>query len=419
MSKIARFGPVTKLAGAAAFSQLIPMLAAPLLTRWYSAAEIGQWALFAALAANLATVACARYEYAIVLPRSTAEAGLVLQLSLVVCAGMAALLTAVVIAVLILVEDLGPIQGLGRQLMWLPLAFLLAGLTQALNLWNNRHKAFGVIAQARVVQQGVATVVQLAANAGGMVALIIGQLLGAIAAPLWLWWRGTAVPAQRMGRSSSLRRLARRYRQFPLINSPHAFINAMQETLVIALIAAVSGPAAAGYYAIMVRLVKAPASLVGGALSEVLLGELAQGWRVGKDLRPLLLRQIRRLALWALPPSVLLFAFAPLLFEHALGEPWRVAGEYARWLTPYVWAHFVVAPMTVAPMVTGRQGMALVLSVVGNLIYVVAVAVSLSVTGDLRYALAAISLSMPLFFAAYLWWLLRGSGPRPGAGAIA
>jgi len=409
---MSRFAQFTKLASASALAQLIPMLAAPLLTRWYGAAELGHWALFAALAANLGTVACARFEYAIVLPRRAAEAALVLRLSLLVALGVGILCAVAVGVALCFRERLGPLRPLGGLLGWLPPVVMLGGALQALTLWSNRQRNFGLIAQTRVLQQASTTALQLAAHAGGLMALVLSQVLGALLAPAWLWRRGPALRLGRWPRWAALKRLASRYRQFPLINSPHAFVNSLQETLVIAVIAALASPAAAGYYAITVRLVKAPASLVGGAMSELLLGELARGWQQGEDLRPQLRKTIRLLALVALPPAVVLLIWAPRLFGLALGPPWSEAGDYARWMTPYVWAHFIAAPLTVAPMVTGRQRGALVLSVVGNLIYVLAVIVALGLGGDLSQALAAISISMPLFFAGYLWWLVRGSVHR-------
>lgn len=407
-----------RLAGAAALSQLIPMAAAPLLTRWYGAEALGHWALFAALAANLATVANARYEYAIVLPRRKGEAALLLQLSLWVALGVAGLSLVGMLLLQLLPQlpaRLSPaVLALGPWWLALPMLVGLAGVQQALTLWNNRAGRYDAIASARVLQQGAAALAQLiaplllAASAG---ALVAGQLLGALLAPLWLLRRGTVMARRRPAPAAFLVRLARRYRQFPLVNSPHAFVNALQETLVIGLIATLAGAAEAGYYAVMVRLVKAPASLVGGALSELLLGRLARGWQAGEDLRPVLRRLLVRLALVALLPLALLLLAGPALFGWALGPEWARAGEYARWLAPYVAVHFVAAPLTVTPMVTGRQGGALVFSLVGNAIYVLAVAAVLGGGGGLGPALGLISLAMPLFFAVYLGWLLRGAAP--------
>ena len=420
-----------QLASASLLTQAIPMLAAPLLTRWYGAEALGHWALFVALAANLATIANARYEYAIVIPRRDGEAALVLQLALWIALFMG-LATAVGAGAWHLAmahhAKLGgrwvSLDALDPWLLMLAPIVALAGLQQALSLWNNRQNNIGVIAQARVLQQGVMAAAQAVAALGGfagVAALVLSQGLASLLAPLWLLKRGSRWRrATRLDQSGKtwhwrhLRRLAWRYKQFPLLNSPHAFVNAAQETLVLALIAAWADAATAGYYALMVRLVKAPATLVGGALSEALLGELARDWQRGADLRPRLIRAIRLLAMVALPCMVFLMAVGPAFFGWLLGADWAQAGEYGRWLAPYVAAHFIAAPLTVTPMVTGRQQGALIFSLIGNALYVLPVAVVLSQGGHLTTALGVIAVLLPIYFAIYLGWLVRGAAPRPG-----
>ena len=175
--------------------------------------------------------------------------------------------------------------------------------------------------------------------------------------------------------------------------------------------AGAAGAAAAGYYAMMVRLVKAPASLIGGALSEVLLSTLAADWRAGQSLRPRLARSLWALAGLALPGMLLLMLIGPPLFAWLLGDEWRVSGELARWFAPYVAAHFIAAPLTVAPMVTGRQAGALGFSLFGNVLYIAALGLGLALGGSLAGALGAVSLLLPLYFAGLLAWIWRGALP--------
>lgn len=422
----------TQLASAAALSQAIPLLMAPLLTRHFGPAVVGQWALFAALAANLATVANLRYEYAVLLPRRTGEAALLLELALWL-AGLMGLLSMALGLGLLLLPRLVPLSGRWTALAALDPALLalgpvvvLAGLQQAMTLWANRLGRFAWIGQARVLQQGGLAAAQALAMVAGWTtagALVLAQLVSSVLAPLWLQCRGLQLRWRRSrthiaGRRHvrHLRRVAERQRQFPLINSPHAFVNAMQETVVLAVIAAWAGAAAAGYYAMMVRLVKAPASLIGGALSEVLLSTLAADWRAGQSLRPRLARSLWALAGLALPGMLLLLLIGPPLFAWLLGDEWRVSGELARWFAPYVAAHFIAAPLTVAPMVTGRQAGALGFSLFGNVLYIAALGLGLTLGGSLAWALGAVSLLLPLYFAGLLAWIWHGAVP-PAVGA--
>ncbi|MFD2452772.1 hypothetical protein [Ideonella paludis] len=60
-----------------------------------------------------------------------------------------------------------------------------------------------------------------------------------------------------------------------MLNTPHAFAGALQDTVALGLVAAALGPAAAGFWGLTLRYLKAPASLVGGAVSQALYPKLA------------------------------------------------------------------------------------------------------------------------------------------------
>lgn len=403
------FGRVSRLASAAALAQGIHLAAAPFLTRWFDVAQIGAWTLFAATAATLGTLATARYEYAIVLPRRHADASHVLQLCMAVCAAVTLATALGVLALLALAPQATPVQTLGATWAWLPVAVAAAGFTQALTLWHNRLGGFGAIARARIL--GPVAVVGLQALAAvarwGTPGLVAAQALGVLAPPLSLWWATRGSPHRRLPRWSwrRLRRTAWQHRRFPLINTPHAFVNALQETLAIATVAALAGVVAAGHFGLTMRLLRAPASLVGGAVSEVLLSPLARTWNDGGEIRPMLWRATRALGLVSLVPAALLLFGGPALFGWMLGDQWQVAGEYARWLVPYLMAHFIVGPLTIAPIVMNRQGTALSFSLVGNALYVVALAAVLWAGGSLPHALGVLSVVQVLYFAAYWRWL--------------
>jgi O-antigen/teichoic acid export membrane protein len=81
---------LTLLAGGA-LAQALPLLLGPLLTRLYTPDEFGAFHLFAAIATNLAVVACGRYEFALPLARGDGEAAALRRLCLRVLGLVAAL----------------------------------------------------------------------------------------------------------------------------------------------------------------------------------------------------------------------------------------------------------------------------------------------------------------------------------------
>ncbi len=398
---------LTLLAGGV-LAQALPLLLGPLLTRLFSPQEFGNYHLFAAVAANAAVVACARYEFALPLVADVSEADALRRL----CLRILALTT--------LASALGALGwwawGGEAWVAWLPLAVASAGALSLATLWAGRAQAFRPLAVARVLQYGGAALAQVAAGwaGAGVPGLIAAPIAAAVLATLWLRlpiggaWRGSLTGAP------ALAEVARRFREFPLLNTPHAFAGALQDTLSLALIAATLGPAAAGFWGLSLRYLKAPATLVGGAVSQALYPKLgALGAGATAEGRQAVRRVMGLLLLLALPLVAVVAALGPWAFAGLFGEPWRPAGELARALSLYIGLHFVAAPLAVVTLVWQAQAWALKLALVGQVVFVLALALGLH-GGGLVGAGWAVSAAMLAYFGFYFWSLARWPvGPAP------
>jgi O-antigen/teichoic acid export membrane protein len=100
--------------------------------------------------------------------------------------------------------------------------------------------------------------------------------------------------------------------------------------------------------------------------------------------------------------------FAPAAFAAAFGEPWREAGELARALALYIGLHFVASPLSVVTMAWGAQAWALKLSLVGQALFIAALAAGLAV-GGLKGAGWAVSGAMAVYFGWFFWKLATWS----------
>ncbi len=76
----------------------------------------------------------------------------------------------------------------------------------------------------------------------------------------------------------------------------------------------------------------------------------------------------------AVPLVLLLWLMAPAAVAWAFGENWREAGELARALALYIGVHFVASPLSVVTMAWRAQAWALKLSLVGQALFIAALA---------------------------------------------
>ena len=387
---------ITLLAGGA-LAQALPLLLGPWLTRLYTPTEYGQFSYVWSVATTLGVIGCARFEFALPMERENSRAAVLLAL----CARvLAAVLGVSLVVAAVMAQDL--------PLAWtLPLAVLASSLTQALMQWATRAESFKALAVARVVQYGGGALLQVACGllAWGAFGLMWGALVAALfALPLLMrpvpqgGWRALwQAPAQAM------REMARKHRDFPFFNTPHAFAGALQDSLSLWLIGAWIGDAHVGFWALALRYLKAPAGLVGGAISQALYPKLAQAASLAEG-RKLVVHAMLMLGGLALALMAMLMLIGPWLFRTLFGESWAEAGELARALAPYIAAHFVAAPLSVAPMAWRGQRWMLKLALAGQAMFILGLAAGLH-WGGLIGAAWGVSGMMLVYFGYFFWAL--------------
>ncbi|MBW8846930.1 MAG: oligosaccharide flippase family protein [Burkholderiales bacterium] len=387
---------LTLLVGSA-LAQALPLLLGPWIARLYTPAEYGQFSLVWTVASNLAVIGCARYEFALAL--ETGEAG-------------AAALLALCLRLLLAMTGVAIVVG-GAWMLWadlsvaaaLPLAVLAAAASQALAQWAARAGCFTALAWGRVMQWGGGALAQVGFGLlqAGPWGLIGGATLATAAAAAVQaqpapagGWRGLLAP-------QPLRDMATRHRDFPLLNTPHAFAAALQDTLAVVLLTAWLGAPEAGAWALALRYLKAPATLIGGSLSQVLYPRLTQA-ASRAEAREMVRRKLLLLAALALPLTLGLLAFGPWLFATVFGPEWRGAGELARSLAPYIGLHFIAAPLSVVLMAWGAQGWGLRLALVGQVLFITGLTIGLKL-GGLAGAGWGVSAAMLAYFGYFFWAL--------------
>lgn len=402
---------VATLAGGAALAQFIPLLASPLLTRLYTPQDFGLLALYIAWLSNLAVIATARYELAVVLPDDTPQANNLMALSLSICTTLSLLLLTIIIPLQTHLSAWAGQPSLRPWLIWLPLSLLLAGGMQAYTSWNNRHRRYRANAAGRIAQGLGMTVTQLLSGFAGFGAagLLLGQLVGqalslVIQASQDILercpWRTTVT-------RNGMKQAAQRYSEFPRINTPHAFTAALQDTLTVTLLTVMTGSLTVGLYGLMMRVLKLPAALVGQAVAQVTYRDMAEAKNTLQPLAPLYFKTLRILLLLVLPPALLMLFAGPWLFSLVFGPAWREAGMMAAALSPYMLCHFIASPLGMIPLVIDRQRTAFAFTIVSNILFLGALAGGLWFWDSVSDALWLVSAVMVVYFVSYFYWLYR------------
>jgi len=354
-------------------AQAIPIAISPILTRVYTPEDFGIFALYIAMVSFIAIVVTARYELAIVLPQTDREAINILALSLII---MSFIVVFLIIIILLFKDNLLTllnIQNVGNFIYLMPLSILIAGLNQSFNYWSNRKEYFKNISSSQILQSiGIGVTQPTLGYLHLFGGLIVGNLIGRIIGTFVLinsFFKNDRAILVNVEKNMMVEQM-KKYKDFPLINSFHAFSDILRSSGSIMLISSFFGSAVVGFYALSLRVLQVPVGIVGSALGQVLYQKFTTMYNNDENLYPYVKKIVLLLFIISLPIFAILYYIAPDLFAFVFGENWRVAGEYSQILIPYLFMNFLISPISSLPLILNKQKEIFYISLVGNIMFV-------------------------------------------------
>jgi O-antigen/teichoic acid export membrane protein len=345
-------------------AQALPLLAAPLLARLYSPDSFGQFGLFTAVSSILAALANLKYDHAVLLAKNAVAAFHVFAICVVSTATLAGLLGLVILS--------APDAWFGSRWFavdrthaaWLPVSFMLAGLTQALISMLFRGEQFTTVAKVRVSQAVMSTGLSLALGfwMPTGTALIASTIAGqGVGVAILVLLRDRHQPFNTRLRWSLLARCSARYRRFPVFTAPSDLLNGLGTNLPMLFIGSTYGLAAAGAYALAQRTLGTPLMLIGSAFSDAYRQSAAKSFATEGSYWRVTVQTLRTLSLIAIVPAVLCVALAPWLFPLVFGDQWALTGEIIQILALVYFFRLVVSPISYNYYLANRHSEDLVL----------------------------------------------------------
>lgn len=346
--------------GGTAAGQALALVSAPVLSRLYSPSNFGVFTVLSSLVAIVGTVAALRFELAVPLPERERDAHGLVALGLM-STGLTFVLTSAVVA--FAGTRLAQAFDQPDLMPWLwcvPVTSTVMGAYLVLNQLAIRHRRYGAIGRRNVLQSVAMVATQVAAGLTGLKAggLILGLGVGqATSAVSLVSGSGLFSAEARDGRQRHrLRQIAGRYRRFPLVLAPSGLLNVMGLQLPVVLIAYWYGSSVAGWMGLTQRVLSLPVMLVGTAIAQVYLAELARAARDDLErANKLFVVASQRLLLVAVAAALVFIVLSPLLFGLVFGAQWKTSGEYAQALAVSLAAQLVAVPVSQTLIVFERQ----------------------------------------------------------------
>lgn len=404
---------LTLLTGTVA-AQVLMLLLTPVLSRLYSPEDYGLFSIFSSILATVTVMAALRYDMAIMLPKRDADAKVLKR-------GVTRLIVVTSVLATAVCGLLGPLiaeaTGSPELAPWFWLMgvaiFTLAEIS-ALTYWLNRRSDYKAIGINRVLQSGGTGIAQLGfalGKMGGVGGLILGTLVGQIAA--WLTLRHKAKDV-RNGLDEShetIPGLFNRYRRMPLLNGPNALVDAVRNNGINIIIGIVYSGALLGQFFMAWKLLQLPLALINGALAQVFFQKLSIMER--GSMYVFAKTSVKQSIILGVVPFALIYWLSPWAFPLFLGTEWTEAGMIAQVLVPWLFMSLITSPISTIFVVTETQHIMLAHALVYT-------AVPLSMLyflhGDIVANMAVVSWAMAgllvIFVVLALWVSRRFDGGR-------
>ncbi len=354
---------ILKLANTSIVTILISLISLPIVTRIYDPSVFGEFQILLSTIGILSVVSSFKYEMAIVLPKNKIEANAVYSLSIILLLFTTAIFSIVSyffgswFLFFINAKVLEP------YLFLLIIGIFLSGLVQIAGYLLTREKNFYKLGNNRIIEasttQGLKIGIGLVSPT--FLGLFISQVVGYIL-NLYL-----AIKKSNISFIFSRKKIFfvfKKYIKFLLYSTPAMFVNTLAIQLPVFFIAKNFGTESLGYYIFAIKLIDIPLGIVGNAISQVYYKEAVDKFHIGvEELFKLYKSMLKKLIIFMIIPSILIYILAEPLTPYIIGEKWVVTGEIMSILIIWKFFEFINAPISATLMVLNKQNIDLFLKI--------------------------------------------------------
>ncbi|WP_260955221.1 oligosaccharide flippase family protein [Pseudomonas citri] len=401
------FGRIARVLLGTIGAQLITMGVMLLLVRLYTPADLGEFSVWLSFATIAAVAITGRYEMAIFNCSEAYEVQAILKLIF-----MIAVFTSLGIVGAAILWDgifykLPPVI----SIFWVSIVAVIfgIGMNKVVLSLLTYQQAFNKLGISRISLAACIAVAQVVAAyfSQGVSGLIHGQVIGVITATclslFWInsaWLRGSISSGW-----LSVKEAAYRHKNFPKFSLPADLLNTAASQLPVIFIAARFGSEAAGWFALTLKMMGAPISLLAASVLDVFKEQAARDFRTQGNCYRVFLRTFFVLVSLAIVPFGIFALVGEWIFGLLFGQEWTESGRYAVLLIPLFFMRFVVSPLSYTIYIAQKQKLDLLWQV--SLLLFTCLCFMFS--PEIDAALWSYSIGYAVMYMIYFWMSYRSA----------
>lgn len=375
-----------KLTSAPIITQFLGFFIAPFVTHMYSPEAFGTLAAYNSVISPFGAIVALSYPAALVLAKSDSEKNNILALCLLSTVTFSLLSFLVVFLGGEFIASLMNLPILVSYFWMVPLNVFLWGTMLTFRYWNVKETKYYNIAFSGISE--VITNNGFILSIGYLLkpltsTLIYGKFIGGFVRTLILVRHFTISKIIDITYSVSYKKIllvAKKHKQFLLLGTPNTLILRVIDEIPTYLILYFFSSSILGFYALGVRVLSAPMSLIGSSISEVYYQREGQN----DVINALSFEKIFSfLFIVSIMPFIILGTNGEQLFCFVFGEKWATAGIYAQILSFNLFVLFISSLVGPIAAITNKQHVSLYFSLLNAFVLVIAIFIGGILKNDL------------------------------------
>lgn len=346
---------VTTLVSGTVLSQLIVFALSPIISRLYTPEESASFSIYARIILFVSTIATARFESALALPKRNEHAFSLYRLivQLVIISFFISILVSIIYVCFGLKKSDESFIYLMIPFGFAPLCMMNIG-----NGWAMRLGQFKEISRVRMLNSLSMNVSNVFFGWLGLgyKGLILGYIIGVTLPGAWFTRKYHLLKLKYKDFTIRKRKsvIGKKYIEFPKVNLPHALMDITRELLIVYFILLFFNKNVLGSYDFSFKMLKLPLTVIGGAIGQVYFQKIASKKNNGESLFEITIQTMRNLFFISIIPFSVLYIWGEELFSFVFGQEWALAGKYSEMMAPWLMMNLIVSPVSQLPVVLGK-----------------------------------------------------------------
>ncbi|WP_298314734.1 lipopolysaccharide biosynthesis protein [uncultured Aquimarina sp.] len=343
---------VLTLISGTSVAQFIPIVISPVLTRIYTPEDFSVLGIYISIAIILSEIVTGKFELAVMNTNNEEDKTNVISLTIMVI-GITTLIFGVLFVLLF--ERIPFLKTSGstywKYLLIPTIAFL--GIVKLFTFANIKEKKYKVISISKVARSIVQSSLQIALYFLKYFGLIAGFFIASIIEGIVLL-NGNKKYIKKI-KYTKLKLIAKRYAKFPLFDVPSSLFNIGTIQAPIIFIPIYFGSVYGGLYFHAYKVLMMPISIIGGAIGQVFFEQGSLLKNNTQVFSELVFNTHKKLFFLSFIPLTIIWVFGDSIFAFIFGEEWRIAGNYAMIMIPWIFFNFLVSPITFIITIKEKQ----------------------------------------------------------------